>query len=136
MAETKSHPWKIRSLWLIGIVFCGVICAGGCTKVKITDEEVYQRIKSDLPPGSTRAQVNDFLKKQKWGQTFILTEFNNSDPPAHLLTEEEKRNIKWYDTCGIQQTEKSFLYEKDIFINFYYDKEEKLITYKLYSIRY
>lgn len=53
-----------------------------------------------------------------------------------MLSEEEKRSIKWYSTGGIRQAEKTVLKAKGIYMGFFYDKEGKLVTYKLHSYRY
>jgi hypothetical protein len=137
MTHTNRNQQKISSAWLMGILFCGALFAGGCHKVYITDDEVHQQIKSGLPPSSTYYQVTDFLKKQNWGGKTELLEFKDwGGSLENMLTEEEKRNIKWFSTGSIRQTEKTLLKGTGITIGFFYDKEEKLVTYKLHSYRY
>jgi hypothetical protein len=120
----------------MGIVFCSVIFVGGCHQVYITDDEVHQRIKSGLPPGSTLSQVNDFLKKQNWIGESERWEFENLGTLDNMLTEEEKQKIEWMSQGGIRETEKTLFGGRGIVIGFYYDKEGKLVTYKFYSYRY
>ncbi len=137
VTHIKRNQQKISSAWLMSILFCGALFAGGCTKVYITDDEVHQRIKSGLPLGSTHSQVNKFLKEQNWSGDPKLSEFKDwGGSLENMLTEEEKRNIKWYSTGGIRQTEKTLLKGRGILMGFYYDKEEKLVTHKLHSYRY
>lgn len=116
----------------------GILCLGAllpivCHKVYITDDEVNQRIQSELPSGSTLSQVNDFLKKQNWEGDTSLEKFHDFGTWDNMLTEEEKRKIKWISWGGITEAEKSLFGGRTISICFYYDKEEKLVTYKIHS---
>ena len=131
MTLSKREQQRIRSAWLIGILFCAVIFAGGCTKVYITEQEVHQRIKSGLPPGSTYSQVNDFLRKNNWGGESEIIEFEGSGTHANMLTEVEKRKIKWQSAGGIQLVEKDLMWSWAIVMRFYYDQDKKLVTYNL-----
>jgi hypothetical protein len=121
------------ALGLMGILCFGALLPIACHKVYITDDEVNQRIMSELPPGSTLSQVNDFLKKQNWEGGTPLREFHNYGTWDNMLTEEEKRKIKWISWGAITKAEKSLFGGRSISICFYYDKEEKLVTYKIHS---
>ena len=136
MNHSKRTQPKISFVWLIGIVFCGVLLAAGCRKVNITEDEVRQRIKSGLPLGSNHSQVNDFLKAQNWNGDPKLSEFQNMGTLDNLLKEEEKRTIKWYSTGGIRDAEKTLFGGRTILMGFYYDEEGKLVAFTLSSYGY
>ncbi len=142
--STQNDPWKIRSLWLMGLFLCcGLIFLfvffkildGGFRRVYITEEEVHQRIESGLPTGSTHAQVNDFLKRQNWIEDPELREFDNFGTLADMLTGEEKRKVKWYSTGGIRPMAKNPGWLWGMVMGFYYDQEGKLVTYKVQTYR-
>jgi hypothetical protein len=142
--STQTDPWKIRSLWLMGILLCCgfiflfvffKIMDGGFSWVYITEEEVHQRIESGLPPGSTHSQVNDFLKQQNWIEDPELRRLDNFGTFADMLTGEEKRKVKWYSTGGIRPMAKNPVWLWVLVIGFYYDKEGKLLTYKVHTYR-
>lgn len=120
---------------LIGILVVGVIFIVGCKKQYITVEEVHKRIRSEIPLGSTYSQVTDFLKKYNWG-TSELSKFEDFGTHADMLTNEEKQKIKWKSTGGIRTMEKDLFWSSGVEIAFYYDQEEKLITYNLVEYRY
>lgn len=132
MYYVKRKQAKISFAWLMGIVCCGALFAVGCHKVYITNDEVHQRIKSGIPPGSTYDQVNEFLRKQNWGSDPIR-EFESFGTLDEMLTEEEKRTIKWVSYGGIPEVEKTLLGGRGITMSFYYDKEVKLVTYKIFN---
>ena len=141
--STQPDPWKDRSLWLMFIFLCcGCIVLfvffkildGGFRRVYITEEEVHRRIESGLPPGSTHSQVNAFLEKQNWSGDPNLSGLDLGTI-ADLLTEEEKRKVKWYSTGGIRPIAKNPGWLWGMIIGFYYDKEGKLVTYKFYTYR-
>jgi hypothetical protein len=140
MAAIKRDQPKPNSGWLMGILFCTlfgtIIFAGGYRKVYVTDEEVHQRIRSEIPTGSTYPQVTDFLTRYNWGGASKLLEFENFGTLDAMLSEEEKRVVKWYSTGGIHQTQKTLFGGRGIQIGFYYDKAGKLVTYKFEIYRY
>jgi hypothetical protein len=141
MYHTKRKQPKTISTWLMNlayygalllmsIVFCGTLFAIGYPKVYITDDEVNQRIMSELPSGSTHSQVNDFLRKQNWSSGTPLQEFRDIGSLEYTLTGEEKRKIKWISMGGIREVERTLFGGRSIMICFYYDKDGKLVTYK------
>lgn len=136
MTQTKRNQQMIRWVWVMGILFYGVIFTMGCKKVYITEQEVNQRIRSEIPPGSTYSQVNDFLKKYNWGGDSKLSKFEDMWTHDNLLTTEEKQKIKWNSGGGILTIEKGLIWSWGIHIEFYYDQDEKLVTYNLVKYSY
>jgi hypothetical protein len=137
MASVKRDRQKPDFGWLMGVVFCvglgAIIFAGAYKKTYITEDEIHQRIDSEIPTGSTYPQVTDFLKKYNWGGQSELSKFENFSTLDDMLSAEEKRPVKWTSTGGIRQAEKTLFGGRGIIMGFYYDKEGKLITYKLES---
>ena len=121
---------KARPITLLCLL---LLTAAACKKVIISEEEVHRRIKSELPPGSTNDQVNDFLKRQNWVWDPNYMAFEDGGTLENMLTVEEKRRIRWFTAGGIRGTEKTVLGETGILIHFYYDQGGKLVTYRLLS---
>ena len=136
MIYNRRSKQTVRFALMLGFILCVVALAGACKVVNITTDEVHQRIKSELPPGSTYSQVTDFLKKYDWGGKSELLEFEDFGTLDDMLTEEEKRTIKLYSTGGIREVEKHLFGGRGIYFHFYYDQQGKLVTYKLQNYGY
>jgi hypothetical protein len=121
---------------LIGLLFCLLMFTSGCKKVYITQKEVHHRIISEIPPGSTFAEVTDFLKKYGWDASTKLSTFHGSGSYGNVLTEEEKQKIKWTSNGGIQTIEKDMMWSWGLSMEFYFDENEKLVTYNIRDYRY
>jgi hypothetical protein len=136
MPQAKGNQHKIVLAWWIGILSCAIIFTVGCKTVYITEAEVHRRIRAEIPSGSTYSQVNDFLKKNDWGADRKLFEFEDFGTHDDMLTEEEKQKIRWTSSSGIRTIEKNLLWAWGIVMKFYYDQDEKLVTYNLVKYRY
>jgi hypothetical protein len=137
MTAIYRNQQKMSLAWWRVIFLCGIVFTGGCKKVYITEAEMDQKIRAEIPPGSMYAQITDFLKKYNWTGDYVseLSEFEDFGTLDSLLTEEEKRTIKWRSEGGKREAEKTLFGGKTIQIAFYYDEKGKLVTYKLHSYR-
>lgn len=81
-------------------------------KVNLTNNKVRQMIDRELPRGTARSGVKKFLATQGWPHS-----------------DDESTTV-----AMIPDTEHSFLIRKDIRLNFFFDANDRLISYDLKAL--
>jgi hypothetical protein len=96
-----------------------------------TSQNIERRIKTELPKGTDKAKVLDFLKSQEfsYGDFQKVTAFEKS------MSDYQEQRIKSqidsieYDLGGWRWTASWSFYSSYVQVRFYFNKDEKLIDY-------
>ena len=92
-----------------------------------TEEEIKSLISKNLPVGSNVQQVRTFLESRQ-----ISCNYYPNQPHGSLFDEVEpskQRVVQGYLTAGIPEVEQGFLTKSGIYMQFYFDKNKRLVDY-------
>ncbi|HKQ74937.1 MAG TPA: hypothetical protein VJ810_14680 [Blastocatellia bacterium] len=98
-----------------------------------TSAGIERRIKTELPKGTDKAKVLDFLKDQK----FSYGDFQKVTAQNKFLSDYQEKNIKSqidlieYDVGGWKWTAGWGFWCTYIKVRFYFNRDEKLVDYTL-----
>src|SRR5262245_37349252 len=102
-----------------------------------TSEGIERRIKAELPKGTEKAKVLDFLKDQK----FSYGDFQKVTARDKLMSDYQEENIKSqidlieYDVGGWRWTADWGFWCTYIDVRFYFKRDEKLVDYTLRELK-
>ena len=96
-----------------------------------TSQNIERRIKTELPKGTDKAKVLDFLKSQE----FSYGDFQKVTAREKSMSDYQEPHIKSqidsieYDVGGWRWTASWGFWNSYITVTFFFDKDEKLIDY-------
>jgi len=96
-----------------------------------TSKNIERRIKAELPKGTDKAKVLDFLKSQE----FSHGDFDKVTARDKSMSDYQERHIKSqidsieYDVGGWRWTASWGFWNSYVQVRFYFSKDEKLIDY-------
>jgi len=96
-----------------------------------TSENIEWRIKAELPKGTDKAKVLDFLKSQEFshGDFQKVTAFEKSTSDYQQQHIKSQIDSIEYDVGGWRWTASWSFYSSYVQVRFYFNKDEKLIDY-------
>ena len=124
----SSAPRKARMLMLTALLGIGLIVTLVITasrRSSVTLEGIDELIRSEIPIGSSKEQVYDFLDSRQ-----IPSKGYDVGPDPLYGLPERLRERKRYVTARIPQRPDPAVSEYDIRIVFYFDETLRLIDYK------
>ena len=101
-----------------------------------TSKNIERRIKSELPKGTDKAKVLNFLKSQE----FSHGDFDKVKAGHETLSDYQEPHIKSqidsieYDVGGWRWTASWGFWSSYITVRFYFGKDEKLIDYTFHEL--
>lgn len=108
----------------------------GCVRRAVSIEQVEKMVKDQVPVGSDKQQVKAFIDNLKVGSLKIIreTEFHQATKRALGNRDPEKvaelgDRIAEFISAVISDSQSGFLYHDDIAIQFYIDKDGRMIDY-------
>lgn len=129
----------VRLSCRLGLVILGIILVvitlGGCVRRVVSVEELEKMIKDQVPIGSDKQQVKAFIDNLKVDSLRIgRDEFHQASPQALGNRDPEKiaelgSRIAEFTGAVIFDAQRGFLYHDNIVIQFYIDRDGRMIGY-------
>ena len=132
------YPFQFVRLGAIALILTfGVISLLGCVRCVISVEEVDKIINDQLPIGSNKQEVKDFIDNLNFDSLRIVRgdfyKANKRKPPVGFWNPEKLAElwdrVEELISVRIIDAKTSFLNRNDIFIEFAIDRQGKLIGY-------
>ena len=124
--KAEQFHQKVFPLILAVIVGSGVFCTS-CKENAPTVKEVEAAIKKELPIGTSKDQVLQFIKSRKFGSYKFISPYYYGPPPEKYLQTDIDESV----ATGILDVRRTFFATYSIGVIFYFDKENKLVDYKV-----
>lgn len=127
---------KVNIIIGVCIFLLTFICAVRCTKKNITVQEVDSLIMKEIPNGSSQSQVLSFLKSHNIGHSEVLILVDDNDKSWFRDSDpiEKKEDINSVIHASLPKVEVSLFSSWGIFMKFYFDKEGRLIDYRVQKV--
>ena len=128
LPKRTKHILAVLGILILALAALYWSCRSGPTK-----EEVMELINRGLPIGSNIDQVKGFLDNHGIGHS----DYNTSIPYGTFYNEVEdskKEAIKGYMNASIKDTERGFLTTFGIYMQFYFDENDRLIAYTVKKV--
>jgi hypothetical protein len=136
-----SSNRRSAALFPVTALLVGVAILSGCQeRIYLSQDEVEQRIKRELSPGTSPEQVEEFIKSFQ-SQFFVSrSDYREliSQPPDSSLDVPENKQLQpqGYIGCWIYRTGRSpkMFATWNIRMTFYFDKNRRLIGHQLRTV--
>jgi hypothetical protein len=124
---------KKRKIWLaiVSLLVLGIVCLvwyGFTPTHPISQEQAYALIAREVPMGSSRIEIEEWLGPKGWGNRCgygVKDGFTVSS-----WFKGRKKDMTGYISCLIEDNSRIFLGNGDLFLVFYLDREDKLIQFQ------